>query len=201
MNPSPARSRPSFAASKSLAGILFLALTLTHGDLSWATTAATLNPLDSVGEVGVDVFVGESVGSAHEPWLFEGEGDRHDEFLASLTSEIESVLRASGFRLAKGAEDRVFVSIWGHRDTTVTEQAINVFLIEISLVDADYKPEAQCEEQRDLVQDIRRIGVAKRDNLEESLRAESLAALQEWLPLKPAKEDELLLQDPAGPTR
>jgi hypothetical protein len=181
--------------------ILFLAVALAHGDLSWATTAPTLNPLDSVGELEVDVFVGESVGSAHEPWLFEGEADRHDEFVTSLTSEIESVLRASGFRLAKGAEDRVFVSLWGHRDTTVAEQAINVLLIEISLVDANYAPEAQCEEKRDLVQDLRRIGVAKRDNLEEFLRAESLAALQEWLPTGPARAEELSQQEPANPTK
>lgn len=182
MNPFPVISGLSLSALRRRAVVLLLIVGLAHGGFSEATTAPTLNPLDSVNELAVEVFVGHSVGSAHRTWLFEGEDGRHDEFVRSLTSEVESLLRRAGFRLAEGAKDRVFVGIWGHRDGRVAEEAINVFLIEISLVDADYDPKAPCEEQKDLVQDIRRIGVAKLDNLEEVLRAESLAVLQEWLP-------------------
>ena len=158
--------------------VLLVAFCLSLGGK--ATAVEPINPLDPIKSLFVDVVVGESVGGAHRDFLFDGERERVDDFEASLEAEIGAKLRLEGYELDDDVDDFLGVEIGGHQQKTPAGETINVYFIEMTIVDFDL--DNPCEDRRAFSQVARALGIASNDELEATLRLEVLRLLNENLP-------------------
>lgn len=170
-----------------------VSISLVALSLFWFRTEATsvkpLNPFDTITDITVDVFVGDNVGSIHKNRLFYCEQKREDSFKAKLKTELEKVLQSAGFKTNPKADDALLIGIWGHQEPTRDGEILNVFLIEVTVIDIDYMPLSPCDDARDFSQTFKAIGVVGYDNLEKVLRSEIMRLLKEMLPPRSTDED------------
>jgi hypothetical protein len=148
-----------------------------------ATSASPVNPFDTIDKnILIDVKVGDSVGGAHERRLFERDAAREERFRQNLEGRMKETLRTHGFEHDSGALDFVAVGIWGHQVRGTEGTIENVYLLELTIRDHDYRDWAEAECERDLVISHRAIGVADERDLERVLTAEALRLLEIELP-------------------
>lgn len=149
---------------------------------SRALTPRTVNALESVGRVTVAVLIGDSISHTHRKALFYGDHVRREAFEERLKLIAETTLGAAGIESGPEAEDYVHIGIWGHQDEQAIDGILAVHKIELTVVDHEYNPDDDCEEQRDLTTERGTMGVAELGELEKHLEAEVVRLIEETVP-------------------
>jgi len=147
-----------------------------------ATSLAALNPLESITRVNVEVFVGDSIGGAHETRLFTGMQTHESRFKEAVVLDLIDVLAPAGIIVDQESEDFLGIGVWGHEAETTTGEVVSVYLVEITIVDADFFELQGCEDECNLRQEARAVGIAPPSELGNVLRAEVLRLVREQLP-------------------
>lgn len=148
-----------------------------------ATSASPVNPFDTLDKkIFIDVKIGGSVGGAHKRELFDRDRDRRERFRQSLERRLQEALRTHGFEHDQNALDFVAVGVWGHQILRTDRTIENVYLLELTIRDHDYRDWVEAECERNLEISHQAIGATGDNDLEKVLTAEALRLLGIELP-------------------
>ena len=163
-------------------GVIITAQWLLSATLS-ATSASPVNPFDTIDKkIFIDVKVGGSVGGAHKHELFDRDRDREERFRQSLERRVQEELRKQGFEHDPNALDFVAVGVWGHQILRTEGTIENVYLLELTIRDHDYRDWVEAECERNLEISHQAIGATDDNDLETVLTEEALRLLDIDLP-------------------